>query len=1023
MKLIKTLVHRPSLVIVVFLITMIFGLFSYSRLPIDMLPDMEVPVISIVTVYPGGSALDVEGKISEPIEEALSSIPNLDQVSSTSRNNVSFVVLQFRTGTNVEEAANDVRQNLEMIKNALPSDAESPRVQKLDIAQLPIFTFAISAKGQDVRTLQEELEVGLFEPLRRVPGVGSIIIMNAPERIVRVDVYRDRLLAHGLTITEVTQILAANNLNIPAGDLDVGEMNFGLRMPAEVSSIEELRSIPLIKSPLSDAMISLGDVADVRIDLDDSSELAFVDGDVAIMGFLRKTASANTVDVTKNAIKVFEELQKDLPQGVEVEILESGANFIEGTIKNLQRTVMAGIFLVALIVFLFLRRIGPTFIVALSIPTSVITSFMVIYGLGYTLNSVTLIAMSLAVGLVVDNGVVALENISRKIDEGLPPKQAATEGASEVASALLASTLTTLVIFAPMMFISGIVGQMFAQLAVVMIVTITASLVVALTLTPMLAARLISSNSKPIPAEDEVVAPKWWEKKYASVLKVSIKKPWFTLIASLAVGVSTVFLLSMLGSDFLPQDDMGQIAFTAELPVGTSLEQTAVVGQKYIDALRAQPEVQVTSLRVGASKSGGGGKAGNNIARIQARLNSAKDRTRTDKQIAMAVMEEVGKLPEIVNLELSTQGGGGNILGSDKPIIVDIMGSNLEDLQEAALLIRENLQRIPGTVNVSADAVQTRPEIQVNFSRKLVSQAGFPVAVAGQELRTAMTGVVASRYVGDGDPKDVVVRLREEDREQVDDWKLIPVRTQQGQLSHLGAFGHLSEGESPIEIKRLDKARLLSVSLEISDRSLGDVGKDVEEMLSGLTLPDGVRTKISGAIQEQRESFGDMGLLLGMGILLVYLVMVAQFESWLTPFVIMFSVPFAATGAFLALLLTGTNLSVTSFLGLVILIGVVVNNAIVLIDYIQLLQAKGLSLVDAVVQGGERRLRPVLITTLTTSGGMLPLALTTGEGEQLWGPMGKTALGGLLVSSAVTLILVPTMYVIVSRIRKKSVSA
>ena len=1012
---IRTLVHRPALVTVIYLIIFIFGLFSYSRLPIDMLPDIQAPVISIVTPYPGASALDVEDKITEPNEDALGSISGLKEISSTSRDNISLVTLLFESSVNINEAANDIRQNLEPLKNSFPGDADTPMVTKFDFTQMPILIFSVTAEGQDIRMLRDQLETELIEPLQRTPGVGSVFIRNAPERVVRVDVDRELLRAHNLTMSEVARLIAANNLNIPAGDITMGALNVSLRLPGEAINLDELRQLPLLRSPIGEGVVTLQDIASVDLQLEDSQEVAFVNGETAVMGYLRKTSDANTVEVTKTALSVFKQAEERLPF-VTIHPLETGASFIEGTINNLQQTVMTGAGLVALIVFLFLRRAGPTLIVTLAIPTSMIVTFLVVYAFGFTLNSVTLIAMSLAVGLVVDNAVVALENISRLIDEGGDGKEAAVTGAKEVSGALVASTLTTLVIFAPMMFIAGIVGQVFAQLAIVMIVTISASLFVALSLTPTMAARLIKPRG-PIAKKVKVT---WWENRYVTVLKRSIARPWFTLISAAIIGAVTLILLSLLGTDFLPKDGVGQLAFTIELPVGTALSETQRIGERYVDELRNNPEVKAVSLRVGTSANGGfGEKEGLNVARVRASLSSPRDRIRSDEEIGLAVMDAIGTLPEVVNLEMSRDGTGAGALGATKPIVVQILGTDLNSLQDAALRIQAGIRAIPGTMNVNADLIQTRPELQVKLDRQQSLRLGLPLGAIGQELRMAMTGARVSRMSLDGQPRDIQVRLLSDNRQNASDWTLIPIRTQSGQLTTMGAVGALAEGESPIEIKRLDKARMISVSMELSERSLGEVAADVEQMLSELDLPAGIQTQIAGAIKDQRESFGDMGLLMSMGLALVYLVMVAQFESWTAPFVIMFAVPFAATGAFLALLVSGTNLSVTSFLGLVILIGVVVNNAIVLIDYTQLLREKGQPLIDAVINAGQRRLRPVLITTLTTSGGMLPLALTTGEGEQLWGPMGKTALGGLLVSSAVTLVLVPTMYVIVVRFQQR----
>ena len=1015
MKWIESLVRRPALVTVIYMILFLFGGYSYSKLPIDLLPDMEVPVITVVTAYPGASALDVEEKISKPLEDSLGAIANLKEIASTSRENLSLVTMVFTSDANVNVSANDVRQNLEGLKRSLPSDAESPRVLKFDFGQMPIVTFAITVPGSDVRLLKKDVEEALINPLRRVPGVGSVMLSNAPEQVVRIDVHQDRLLAHGLTMSELAGLIQANNMNIPAGDLTLKDLRFSIRMMGEQKSIEALRNLPLLKSPIGEGMILLKDLADIHLDLEDETELAYVNGNTTMLGYIRKTSDANVLDVAKSANKIFEQAKQRLPQGAQIQVMESGAVFIEGTINNLTNTALTGGALVSLIVFLFLRRIGPTMIIASAIPLSIIVTFLAVYGLGFTLNSVTLIALSLSVGMVVDNGVVALENISRKMDEGMDRYKAAYEGASEVGGALLASTTTTLVIFAPMMFISGIVGQMFAQLAVVMIVTICASLFVALTATPTLSARFITPSEN-IETDEENIELKWWEQSYVRALTTSIARPWFTLISAVGIAIITVVLLGLLGTDFLPKDDQGQLAYTIELPVGTSKEKTLDVADVYVKALRKQPEVRLVSVRVGTSANGGmGEKEGSNIARVRASLLRANDRNRSDQEIGDHILATVPRPPEVLNLEMSRDGSGAGALGATKPIVVELFGNDLDELEQASSQVQEGMHQIKGLINIAADLLETQPELQINMLQNQSTQMGIPMAMAGQELRFAINGAPISRLSKDNETYEVSLQFRKEDRSAPQSWKQVPIRSQNGMLTTLGSVATQSEGEAPLQIQRKNKSRMLTISTELSGIALGDAAQAVETMLSQAELPAGVTWAIGGAIKDQRESFGDMGLLMGMGLILVYLVMVAQFESWTDPFVIMFSVPFAATGAFLALLVSGTNLSVTSFLGLIILIGVVVNNAIVLIDYIKLLRERGMELVQAIKVAGGRRLRPVLITSLTTAGGMLPLALTTGEGEQLWGPMGKTALGGLLVSSVVTLVLVPTMYVIIAK--------
>ena len=755
----------------------------------------------------------------------------------------------------------------------------------------------------------------------------------------------------------------------------------------------------------------------------DSSEVAVVNGNTTIAGGVLKRSGANTVEVAKAVIERVELVKEELPPGLEVVVINDSSEFIVRMIGNLQRTVGLGGVLVLFVTLLFLGRLRPSMIVAISIPASMIIAFLVMFVSGYTINAITLMAMSLGIGMVVDNAIVVLENITRFVDEGVPPHEAADQGASEVGAAILASTLTTVVIFAPMIFVSGLVGIMFGQLAVIMIVTIGASLFVALTLTPMLAARWVQkqeAQKEPLLNRMLVRVEGW----YGTVLEGALRFSGVSLALAVAISAATICLLGVLGTDFLPDQDSGELRLTVELPVGTNVHETAELARRIGDVLRAQPEVRMVFERSGTSEGGFGSimgsKEGSNVTTISARMVPLSERSRSSKEIGRAVLEELGPVPQALNVELSAGMMMGQMLGMGaKPVSIEILGSDFAIMESVAEDLVRQIEAVPGTIDVSADLLQTRPEIRFDISKELAGRAAVPFALGAGELRTAMTGTVASRYTGGSSPRDVVVRLRDEDRDDVGDLGRIPVRSMTGQLLSLGDIGGTAEGSVPIEIKRVDKSRMITVSSAIQGRSLGDVAADVDEILATLEVPGGVGVRYAGSVEEQRESFADLFQLLMLGFVLVYLVMAAQFESWISPFVIMFSIPFAITGALFALLITGTTLSVTGFLGLIILLGIVVNNAIVLVDYVQQLEERGFERAEALVTAGRRRLRPVLMTTLTTMGGMLPMALARGDGAEMWGPMGKTAFGGLLVSTVVTLVLLPVIYSVTFRVRDR----
>ena len=1019
---IRTAIARPVLVTVIFAAITLFGVVSYSRLPVDMFPEIEPPVMTVITMYPGASAADVESKVTEVIEETVGSISGVQNLNSVSRDSLSVVRLGFDFGADLDTAVNDVRQRLDLYGRMLPDDVEDPQIFKFDTSDFPIVIFAVNSATVDVREERELIDELLIEPLKRVEGVGSVQVFNAPERVVRVDVDRDRLVAQQLTLSQVVGAIRADNVTVPAGTLDVGEMEFAVRVPGEATSIDELKAIALSRSPTG-AVVRLGDIATVVESVDDSSEVAVVNGNTTIAGGVLKRSGANTVEVAKAVIERVELVKEELPPGLEVVVINDSSEFIVRMIGNLQRTVGLGGVLVLFVTLLFLGRLRPSMIVAISIPASMIIAFLVMFVSGYTINAITLMAMSLGIGMVVDNAIVVLENITRFVDEGVPPHEAADQGASEVGAAILASTLTTVVIFAPMIFVSGLVGIMFGQLAVIMIVTIGASLFVALTLTPMLAARWVQkqeAQKEPLLNRMLVRVEGW----YGTVLEGALRFSGVSLALAVAISAATICLLGVLGTDFLPDQDSGELRLTVELPVGTNVHETAELARRIGDVLRAQPEVRMVFERSGTSEGGFGSimgsKEGSNVTTISARMVPLSERSRSSKEIGRAVLEELGPVPQALNVELSAGMMMGQMLGMGaKPVSIEILGSDFAIMESVAEDLVRQIEAVPGTIDVSADLLQTRPEIRFDISKELAGRAAVPFALGAGELRTAMTGTVASRYTGGSSPRDVVVRLRDEDRDDVGDLGRIPVRSMTGQLLSLGDIGGTAEGSVPIEIKRVDKSRMITVSSAIQGRSLGDVAADVDEILATLEVPGGVGVRYAGSVEEQRESFADLFQLLMLGFVLVYLVMAAQFESWISPFVIMFSIPFAITGALFALLITGTTLSVTGFLGLIILLGIVVNNAIVLVDYVQQLEERGFERAEALVTAGRRRLRPVLMTTLTTMGGMLPMALARGDGAEMWGPMGKTAFGGLLVSTVVTLVLLPVIYSVTFRVRDR----
>lgn len=1012
-------VRRPVLVSVIFIALAVFGTVSLRLLPIDLFPEIEPPVMSVITAYPGASADEVEEKITEIMEENLGAVSELKSITSTSKENVSVVTLQFEFDTDLIEAANEVRQNLEFAKLTLPKDVDPPILFQFDTSKLPVIMLGVTSDRGDVLEYREFIEDRILDPLKRVPGVGSVVIWSAPPEQVHVEVDRARLAAYGLTLGQVAAVIGAENFSLPAGHLDVGPQEFAVRMPAEFESLEDLESVVLARS--GDGVVRLGDVATIAMGHQEIREISRVSGADAIVGGVQKKAGGNTVEISRRVQRKLSEIEADLPDHLHVVPILDTSLFIRRMIESLTQTLIIAASLIVIVVFVFLGRVRASVIVALALPASLVIAFVAMHGAGYSINAISMMAMCLAIGMVVDNAIVVLENVSRHVAAGVPPKEAARVGASEVGGAVFASTLTTVSVFVPLVFVGGLVGIMFGELAFVISVTIGGSLFVALTLTPAFAARLLKGGEPTRLARQVDRSMAVLERVYGRVLAAALRHRVITIGLAVAIVVATVRLIAAVGTDFMPAQNSGEVRVSAELPIGTSVDETARVGELLVAELERQPEVIVAQSRAGTSSlafsTAMGGKEGSHIVQVTARLEPASERERTDAELADHMRAFGQSIPEVKNFTVQAGSSVNALLrGMGKPVTVELSGSDHASLAEAAKQVEEILIATPGAVDVSADLLETRPELRFELDRERASRLGITAVQAGVALRAALYGQETTKYRGGGEDANVLVRLRDEDRRSTGDLRQIEVPSVTGNTVRLGDVGEVVEAQSPIEIRRKNKQRILTVGANVKDRPLGDVAADVERSLDAIDLPPGVTYAFGGDVEEQRETFEGVIVALVLGAMMVYLVMAAQFESFRDPFVIIFAIPFSITGAFLFLLLTGTTLSLPAFLGLVVLLGVVVNNAIVLVDYVNMLRREEqLGLLEALQTAGERRLRPVLMTTVTTVFGMIPLALARGEGSELWYPLGRAALGGMIVSTAVTLVLVPVLYAVLHR--------
>ncbi len=1061
MSALRFLVRRPVLVLMVFGAAVIFGAYSLRRLPVDQFPKIEPPMITVITAYPGAGAEDVERKVTNLLERTFTSLPGLSSMESTSKENISLITLKMSYGADLEAAVNELRQMLDFVKKDLPSDSMHPWIFKFSTSLLPVMILAVKADRGELRAYRKIVRERLVPAIERIDGVGSCMMLNAPRRQVLVEVNRKRMQDRDISLFSLIRILRAQNLSVPAGRMALGELDLPVTVPGAFGSLDQIRntlvsissarplagpSRPGLPDPLylATGQVLLKDIAQVKLTTTDRQSMARFGSREAIWIMVFRRSGANTVQVVDSIRARLPSLGKRLPPELSVVAILDGSELIRATVRNLSSTVMVGGVLVLLVILVFLRRLRPSLVVALTIPTSVVAVFAGMYLMGYTLNSISLMAIALAVGMVVDAAIVVLEAITRRVEEGEAPEEAAVNGTAEVAGAVLASTLTTVVIFAPLAFLHGFIGVMLSELAFVMVFTLSASLVTALVLTPTLAARLIRPSSAAAHSGLRRVGHAMErgfaavERGYGWLLARALRWRLTVLLAAMAIAGLTALAATRTGVDFVLDDDYGFIQITVELPEGTSLTRTTAVADDIAARLRSYPEVITTFYMAGTSEAAvlatSGGKEASNVFNLFTRLLPKEQRAASEGDVVDRIRPYIKQRYPRAVLQFRTGNPVGQALGgAAKPIVINIKGSNMGDLRRAARQVEAALKAVPGTKDVAAELVGTRPDYRVMVDRKRAARMGLSSYAIGGTLRAALHGWKIADYRAGDTPMDLVIRLRPEDRDSPQDLELLQVpnlvvkHTQMGGATvhggymklPLGNFARVVRGRSPIEIRHMDKDRVVRVGAGYRGRPLGDVVRDIDAALAGLDLPRGVLLEQGSEVRRQREALADLKTVLLFSLLLVYMVMAAQFESLLDPLLIMLSVPFAVTGVVLAFLVTGTRLSIPAFTGLIVLVGIVVNNAIVLIDCINQLRREGTALHAAIAAAGERRLRPVLMTASTTIMGMLPLALTTKEGAFLWAPMGQAVVGGLLVSTLITLVVIPVMYSLSEPIRAR----
>ncbi len=1011
-------VKRPVTTILIFVIMIVIGLYSLMRLPVDLYPEIELPFITVLTTYPGASASDIESNITRPLEDVLNSVSNLKDLTSTSSDGLSVIFLNFEYGSNLDEAINDIRSNLNFVTRMLPEEAEDPTIIKFNSSMMPIIFYAVTA-NESYAGLEKILDEKIVNPLNRIEGVGNVSLSGVPGRRIYVDIDPRKLEAYNLTIEQIGGVLRAENLNLPAGYLEMGQTDYPLRIQGEFPESDILKNI--VVSSFNGNSVYLKDIAEVRDTIRESKLDTKINGTKGMGLFVQKQSGGNTVKVTQEVETMLEELKKDLPPDVKVELLFSSASFIEDSISNLTETLMYAMIFVVLVVLFFLGRWRATFIIILTIPVSLIVAFIYLFISDASINIISLVSLSIAIGMVVDDAIVVLENITKHIERGSRPREAAIYATNEVWLAVIVTTLTVVAVFFPLTFVEGLTGVLFKQLGLSVTVTIITSTVAALTLTPTLSALMLKyrpiRKDAPFFSYDGSIRIflDWMDSFYEKTLRWALRHKTFVSITAVIVFVLSMSLFSAIDTEFFPQADESAVYATLELQTGSRVENTIKTADIIDSLVRSNyPEIKIISTTSGYDDQGGWesmfSAGGTHTIQYTFSLVPIEERERSVWDIAEAMRADFGKFPEIVNLQVTTTQNMGSFGGN--AVDVEVYGFDISATNIVATQLAEKIKNIPGTKDVTISRDKSKPELQIIFDQEKMSANGINTAMAATAVKNKVDGMIATRLRQQGDEYDVVVRLKKNSRSTLTDIENFAISNNMGQMIRLGEIAQIREYWSPPSIERKRKERVVRVSFTPFERSLTDIQIDVQKAIDETPKPAGVMIQISGAIKEQMEAFMDLAMLIVVSLILVYLVMASQFESLKMPLIIMFSIPFAFTGVAIALFITNTTLSVISGIGAVLLIGIVVKNAIVLVDFINLMRDRGNELYEAIAISGRSRLRPVLMTSLTTILGMFPLALSTGSGSELWKPMGIAVIGGLIFSTVVTLVIVPVVYAI-----------
>lgn len=1032
MSIFTTAVEKPITTLMIFVAIMVLGIFSLAQLPIDQYPKMDPPYLSVMTSYPGANAADIEVNVTKILEDQLNSVENLKEITSTSQDNLSVISLEFEWEANLDEAANDVRDAIDKAMDNLPDDIDRPSLLKFNTSMMPILIFAVTA-DVSYPGIDKILDDKVVNRLNRVDGVAAVSIAGSPKRVVYVDLDPTKMDAYNLTVEQLGNLIAAENRDLPAGNVKMGLMDYQLRIEGEFDESDRINNI--VVATENGKSVFMRDVATIRDTIKDITLEQLINRQEGAVLLITKQSDANAVAIAEEVKIQMEQIKKELPPDIHIDILVDSSDFIIQSINNLSESLMYALIFVVLVVFLFLGRWRATFIIALTIPISLIVAFIYLKVTGESLNVISLSSLSIAIGMVVDDAIVVLENITKHIERGSAPREAAKYGTNEVWLSVIVTTLVTVAVFFPLTLVTGMTGILFKQLGWIICITVVTSTLTAISLTPMLSAQLMRIYEKPkegVFSFNAFISKKLdrLDSGYEKLIRWSLHHKTMLILSMTTMFLLSLFLVRYISTDFMPQNDEGSMNIYVKMQTGQRVEETKKVALRIDSMIRVHyPEVRMINLSYGSEDEDAGfsslfNSTGSNMLNIRTKLVDLKDRKRSVFTIADDLRDRLKQIPDVLVYTVTTSS---NSMSSNN-VDIEIIGYDFEQTNRLAAEMALKMRNIPGAEDINISRDDDKPELQLFLDQDKLSRQGLTTTQVANAMRNRVYGFKPTKYKEDGEEYDVIVRLEEKFRNTLTDIENLPITDAKGEKIRLKELGEIKEFWSPPKIERKSKQRMVKVSITpASGTSLGDIATAAQKIINETEdIPQEISMFIGGSYEDQQESFSSLIVLLALSVMLVYIVMASQFESFKMPFIIMLSIPFAFTGVILALLLTNTTMSVVAALGAIMLVGIVTKNGIVLIDFINLMRERGIRLYDAIAQACRSRLRPVLMTALTTILGMLPLAISSGEGSETWRPMGIAVIGGLIFSTIITMIIVPVVYAAMdksgSRDKKKNLN-